>query len=251
MNYKSLLILLIFFFNSCSISTTNLKVNERLNKSAFRNNGFAIIYDENLYKNKIISSKLGNRDLLIFQRNLKKGSIVKIKNNMNNKTIIAKVGKKTKYPLFNNSVISKRIATTIELNLNEPYVEITEILNSSSFLAKKAKTFEEEKKVANKAPVDSVSINDLNSNKKKTKKFNKKKFSYIIKIADFYFQDSSKFIMKRIKQETTIKKVTLKTLSETNYRVFLGPFNNLNSLKKAFNDIILLDFENIEIIKYD
>ena len=58
-------------------------------------------------------------------------------------------------------------------------------------------------------------------------------------------------MMKRIKQETTIKNVTLKTLSETNYRVFLGPFNNLNSLKKAFNDIILLDFENIEIIKYD
>jgi len=251
MNYKSFLILLIFFFNSCSISTTNLKVNERLNKSAFRNNGFAIIYDDNLYKNKIISSKLRNRDLLIFQRNLKKGSIVKIKNNINNKTIIAKVGKKTKYPLFNNSVISKRIAATIEVNLNDPYVEITEILNSSSFLAKKAKTFEEEKKVANKAPVDSISINDLNSNEKKTKKVNKKKFSYIIKIADFYFQDSAKLMIKRIKQETTIKKVSMKTLSETNYRVFLGPFNNLNSLKKAFNDIILLDFENIEIIKHD
>ena len=175
MNYKILLILLLFFFNSCSITTSDLVVNERLNKSAFRNNGFAIIYDENLYKNKIISSKLGNRDLLIFQRNLKKGSIVKIKNNMNNKSIIAKVGKKTKYPLFNNSVISKRIAATIELYPNEPYVEITEILNSSSFLAKKAKTFEEEKKVANKAPVDSVSINDLNSNEKKTKKVNKKK----------------------------------------------------------------------------
>ena len=49
----------------------------------------------------------------------------------------------------------------------------------------------------------------------------------------------------------TLKNTKLKTLSETNYRVFLGPFDNLNSLKKAFNDISLLNFENIEIIKND
>ena len=57
--------------------------------------------------------------------------------------------------------------------------------------------------------------------------------------------------IQRIKQETTVKKINIKSLSETNYRVFLGPFNNLNSLKKAFNDISLLNFENIEIIKND
>ena len=251
MNYKSLLILLLFFFNSCSISTTNLKVNERLNKSAFKNNGFALIYDDNLYKNKIISSKLNDRDLLIFQRNLKKDSLVKIKNNINNKSLIVKVGKIAKYPLFNNSVITKRIASTIELDLNEPYIEITEILNTSSFVAKKAKTFEEEKQVADKAPVESISINDLNSNKKKNRKKKKKKFSYIIKIADFYFEDSADLMIKRIKQETSIKSIKLKSLSETNFRVFLGPFSNLSSLKKSFNDISLLNFENIEIIRND
>ena len=135
--------------------------------------------------------------------------------------------------------------------MNEPYVEITEILNRSSFIAKKAKTFEEEKNVANKAPVESISINDLNSNKKKVDKVNKKKFSYIIKIADFYFHDSAMLMIERIEQETTVNRINLKTLTKTNYRVFLGPFNDLNSLKKAFNDISMLNFENIEIIKND
>ncbi len=251
MNCKSLLILLLFFFNSCSISTNNIKTTKILDLSGFKNNGFALIYNHKLYKNEIISSKLEDRELLIFQRNLKKGTTVKIKNNMNNKSIIAKVGKKAIYPLFNNSVITKRIASTIELNTDEPYIEITEIFNNSSFVAKKAKTFEEEKKVANKAPVESISINDLNINKKKVKKANKKNFSYIIKIADFYFYDSANLMIKRIKEETTVKKINIKSLSETNYRVFLGPFNNLNSLKKAFNDISLLNFENIEIIKND
>ena len=83
------------------------------------------------------------------------------------------------------------------------------------------------------------------------KRIKKKKFSYIIKIADFYFYDSAKLMKKRIKEETKVEKIKLKSLSETNYRVFLGPFNNLNSLKKAFNDISLLNFENIEIIKND
>ena len=58
-------------------------------------------------------------------------------------------------------------------------------------------------------------------------------------------------MVKRIKDETKIKKINVKAISKTNYRVFLGPFNNLNSLKKAFNDISLLNFENIEIIKND
>ena len=251
MNYKCLLIFFLFFFNSCTNTTTGFKTQKIINKSAFTNNGFALIYEDKFYKNKTISSKLEDRELIIFQKNLKKGSIVKITNNSNNKSIIAKVGKNALYPLFNNSVITKRIANSIDLNSNEPYVEITEIINSSSFVAKKAKTFDEEKKVADKAPVDSISINDLNSNEKKIKNFNKEKFSYIIKIADFYFKDSAKLMIERINKETTIKNINLKSISETNYRVFLGPFNNLNSLKRSFNDISLLEFENIEIIKND
>ena len=251
MNYKILILFLVIFINSCSINTNSVQTDVRPIKSGFKNNGFTLVYSDNLYKKKIISSKLNDRDLLVFQKNLKKGSTVKIKNNSNNKSIIAKVGKNSKYPIFNNSVITKRIATTIELDLNEPYIEITEILNNSLFVAKKAKTFEEEKKVANKAPVESISINDLNSDEKKVKKVNQNKFSYIIKIADFYFVDSANLMIKRIKQETTVDKINLKSLSETNYRVFLGPFDDLITLKKAFNDINILNFENIEIIKND
>ena len=174
-----------------------------------------------------------------------------VSNIFNSDNIIAKVGNNANYPAFNNSVVSKRIASELEIDFDEPYVEILEILNNSSFIAKKAKTFDEEKKVANKAPIESISINDLNSNELVLKKNKKKKFSYIIKIADFYFYDSAKLMKKRIKEETKVEKIKLKSLSETNYRVFLGPFNNLNSLKKAFNDISLLNFENIEIIKND
>ena len=158
----------------------------------------------------------------------------------------------TKYPFFYNSVISQRISQELEIDELEPYIEIKEIIANSSFIAKKAKTFDEEKNVSGKAPVDSISINNLNDSiQEKKKKVKKIKFNYIIKIADFYFKNTAKSMVDRIKKETLVSNVRIQNLSSTQYRVFLGPFNNINSLQKAFNDISTLEFENIEIIKND
>ncbi len=252
MNYRYFLFFFLFIISSCSTYNVNNVETKHLNKSRFQNKGFTLVYNENLFKNKIVTKKIDNRSLIIFQKNLKKGSTVKIKNILNNKTIIAKVGNKSKYPLFNNSVISDRISKEIDLDPNEPYVEIIEIVNNSSFIAKKAKTFDEEKKVADKAPIDSISVNNLNSDTaNEIKKKNIKKFDYTIKIADFYFKNTALSMLDRIKKETSVKEIGIKTLSNTEYRVYLGPFSNINSLQKAYNDINVLEFENIEIIKND
>ena len=249
MNYKNILIILFFSINACSTYNVTNKDIKPLILNGFQNKGFAIIYDERLFKNKIISKKMDNRGLVIFQKNLRKGTTVKIKNILNSKTIIAKVGNKTKYPIFNNSVISNRIAKEIDLNLNEPYIEIIEILHNSSFVAKKAKTFEEEKNVADKAPIDSINIDDLNSEIVITDDAVENKFDYLIKIADFYFKNTAISMLDRITKETSLNNASIHTLSNTQFRVFLGPFYDINSLQKAFNDINVLEFENIEIIK--
>ncbi|XOJ73887.1 hypothetical protein ABXT43_03500 [Candidatus Pelagibacter sp. Uisw_114] len=131
---------------------------------------------------------------------MKKNTIVKITNILNNKSVIATVGSNADYPLFNNAVLSLRIADEIGLNENEPYVEILEVLKDAVFVAKRAKTFEEEKKVANKAPVNNINISDLNIKKSKTKNELSKKFSYEIKIADFYFNDTASLLVGRIDQ---------------------------------------------------
>ena len=221
--------------------------------NSFSNKGFALIYNENLFENKIISKKIDERSLIIFQRNLKINTQVKITNILNNKSIIAKVGKKSSYPSFNNSVLSKRIAKDLDLDLNEPYVEIIEINKNTAFIAKKAKTFDEEKKVASKAPVNSISINDLKiTESSKTKKKKKKRnFSYEIKIASFYFESTAKIMLNRIKTETIITNPKIKKISDNEYRVYLGPFDNIDSLKKSYNGISILEFDNIEIIKND
>ena len=217
----------------------------------FLNKGFSLIYNDKFYYDKIISKKIDDRSLVIFQKNLKKNTIVKITNILNNKSIIGTVGSNADYPLFNNAVLSLRIADEIGLNENEPYVEILEILEDTIFVAKRAKTFEEEKKVADKAPVNNINISDLNTKQTNTKNELSKKFSYEIKIADFYFNDTASLLVDRIVKETMIKNAKIKKINEKKYRVYAGPFNNINSLQKSFNDISILEFENIEIIKND
>ena len=144
-----------------------------------------------------------------------------------------------------------RIADEIGLNKNEPYVEILEILEDALFVAKRAKTFEEEKNVANKAPVNNINISDLNNKEMNIKNTINRKFSYEIKIADFYFNDTASLLVNRIIKEIKIKDAKIKKINEKKYRVYAGPFNNINSLQKSFNDISILEFENIEIIKND
>jgi len=252
MLYKKLLILSCFILlNNCA--ATNLTKNKISNTldDPFINKGFSLIYSDKFYDNKIISKKIDERSLVIFQKNLKKNTIVKITNILNNKSVIATVGSNAVYPLFNNAVLSLRIAKKIGLNENEPYVEILEVLEDAVFVAKRAKTFEEEKKVANKAPVNSINISDLNIKETNSKNELSEKFSYEIKIADFYFNDTASLLVNRIIKETKIKDVKIKKINEKKYRVYAGPFSNISSLQKSFNDISILEFENIEIIKND
>ena len=248
MNFKIIVIFLILL-TSC-VNNTEKQRSEILSiNNKFYNSGFTLIYDDNLYFEKIINKKMDDRDLIIFQKNLKKGTSVKLFNPINNKSLIAQVGRNSIYPNFNNSVVSKRIASELELSLEEPYIIIEEIIHNSAFIAKKTKMFEEEKKVANKAPVDKITVNDLNQSSKKKTNNNSQKFNYFIKIADFYFIDSAKIMRNRIINESTIKNVYIRELSKNKFRVILGPYLDLKSLQKEYNKLEKFNFENIEIIK--
>ena len=250
MNCKFILLFFLTFLCSCSESFNNNKSINTVGENKFSNTGFTLIYDHKLFKEKKISKKIDNRSLLIFHKTLKKKSFVKITNPINQKTIIAEVmSNKIQFSDFYNSVITNRIAEELSLDIAEPYIDLVLISKDSTFIAKKAKTFDEEKKVAVKAPVDGIKIDNLGVIEKKSKKIKKYSFLYSIKIADFYYKDSAINMIKRIKNETNLKNCTVKKLSNTKYRVLLGPFNDIKKLEESFNKIKLLNFENLEILK--
>ena len=251
MHYKSLIIIFFIFLLGCEQSSLNKNVLNQEIVTKYKNSGFALVYDSVLIKEKKISKKIDNRSLIIFHKSLKKNSFVKITNPVNQKTVIAEViSNKVKFSDFYNSVITSRIAEELSLSLNEPYINLVLISQNSTFVAKKAKTFNEEKKVAEKAPVDGIQIDNLGEiNQQKKEALKEDFFSYSIKIADFYYKDSAENMSNRIVNETNIKNPLIQTISNTKYRVLLGPFNDIKKLEDSFNEIKSLDFENIEILK--
>ena len=173
MNYKLIkAIFLIIFLLSCDQSINKRsKVIKFDLENKYKNSGFALIYNKDLDV-----KELESRSLNIYHKKLKK-SIVKITNPENNKFLIAEVkSNKIKFSNFYNSILSLRIAEELELNINEPFIEIVAVSKNSTFIAKKAKMFEEERTVAEKAPVDGIEINDLNIINEKKRHHHEKKF---------------------------------------------------------------------------
>jgi hypothetical protein len=236
MQYK---LVIFFFLSSCANYTSNLE-----KKSGYSASGF-------VYIEKNISSNLENRKFFILHNKLKAGTKVKVVNPINKKSLEIIINKKTKYDNFYKAVISKSIAEELELSFELPFVEINEIKSNKSFIAKKAITQFEEKKIANKAPINQININNIS--KKKTSVKPKKK-NYSILVTDFYNFSSAEFLkgkLSAILKDSNYKLIYIKKINEKKYELLMGPYNTINKLK---NDYIVLadsNFEDLDIVIND
>ncbi len=216
----------------------------------YSNKGFAFIYNENVDIG--LENKLDSSSLEILSPKLPNGTPVRITNIINGKKLITVVKNKTSLPIFYNSVITKRIVNELSINPNEPYVHVETINSNNLYVANDVKMFDEEKKVANKAPVDDIMVQSisLETEIKESKTENiVTNFNYIIKFADFYFEDSAIMLKNRLFDEYNIQNILIKKLSQNSFRVYKGPYKDFEKLKKGFNNIEYLDFDSIEIIK--
>ncbi len=243
MNYKNLLMILLFL-TSCTVQSTQYTEN------IFSNRGFVLLYDESLIEKKLLKKPLDDRSLEIVHNTLSKGTKVRIINLLNNKSTNAIVKTKNKNLFFYNSIFTKRIFDELDISLKEPYVEISKIRENKTFIAKKSKTFDEEKKVANKAPVKSISINEIGT-PKSNELDDRRAFNYSIKIAEFYFFKNASELKKRIENGISLKNINIISINDTKHQVLLGPYSNINTLQSAYNSINNLNFENIELIRND
>jgi len=234
--------LLLFLLISCTS-----ELNQTVSRSTYTSSGFAYIYNESDRVKKITSKKFNNEELLIGHNKLRAGKLLKITNPENKKSIVLKIKKKTKYPDFYKILLTESLANRLELNNKIPFVEIQEVKKNKSFIAEKAKTFEEEKKVVNKVPVKDVKIHNI-SKIKSSKKPNIKNF--LIIIAEFYSTESALFLKEKVTKEMTnfnSKKLSIKNKGKNSFQLVSGPYNAVNSLK---NDYIVLKkygFEELDV----
>ena len=152
--------------SSCADYKT-VKKDKEATKEYYTSTGFVLIFDETLYQNKVVNKKIDNTNLHVLHSFLKINTPIKIINPENLKSVEAKIIKNGQFPKIFNAVISEKIVSLLELDINNPYVEIIEMKKNKKFIAKKSNTFDEEKNVAESAPVDKIEMDDLSSNQTK------------------------------------------------------------------------------------
>ena len=232
-------------YSCADYQSTIQKKNEQ--KKYFFSSGFALVYKESLFKDKVINKKIRNENVQVMHSLLKTNTRIKITNPINLKFIDTKVYKKAQYPKIFNVVITEKVAAILELDLNNPYVEVTEIKKNKTFVASKTNTFDEEKNVADKAPVDEIKMDDLTKTSNTENKAAFKRENFNIRINDFYYEDSAISLKNTLVNKTKFNNIIVKKINNNKYRLIVGPFKNFNALKTAYISLNNLGFENLNI----
>ena len=243
MKSNLLIFIFIFFVFSCSPQLKTLN-----HKKPYSAKGFAYVYNDYDFQNKIISGKLNNDKLEISHQNLKTGTLIKIINLKNNKSIILKNIKRIKYPDFYKILITKPVMDELKLSADLPILEILEIKKNKLFVAEKAKIYNEEKKISSNAPVTSVKISNISKDKKK--KIVNKPNKIFIHIASFYSVDTANFLKQRIVKEVLdfdVNKLKIKQISKKESHVISGPYTSVNLLKNDYIKLKKFGFEELNI----
>ena len=250
MNLKKIILIFAYVISLYSCADYNVnKVKHKKVKQYYSSSGFALIYEDNLYTQKILNKKINNEDIKVLHNLLKTNTPIRIINPANSKVIETKIYKKVNYPKIFTIVVSKKIASILELDLDNPFVEVIEVKKNKTFIAKKTNTYEEEKNVAEKAPVDKIKMDSLTNNKDEVKKKVLKKNNFIILINDYYYEDSAINLKNELLAKTGFSNILVKKISNNKYRLLAGPFKNFNALKTTYISLNNLGFEDLNIYK--
>ena len=166
MKFNLSYIYIFVFLFSCTQDMKIMKKPSKIDKptySSYSSKGFALIYDNSVFESSIVDKKLYNGQNYVLHPFLENNTLISISNPFNSKSLTVKIRKTINYPSIYNIVITKKMAEKLQLDINNPYVEVLSIRENDKFIAKEASIFDEEKKVANKAPVTSINIDDMSS----------------------------------------------------------------------------------------
>ena len=250
MNLNKIIFLLIsiIFLSTCADYKTGKKI-QKEEKPYYSSIGFALIYEDHLYMQKMLNKKINNDDLSVMHSFLKVNTPIIITNPNNSKFVKTKIYKRANYPKIFNAVISQKISSILELDPNNPYIEINEVKKNKTFIAKKSEIFEEEKNVVVKIPLDEIKVDYLVEDKTEIIKKKKKLGNFILVISDFYFLDSANNLKKELLEKTKMNNISVKKINNKKYRLLVGPFKNFNALKTTYISLNNLGFENLNIYR--
>jgi hypothetical protein len=206
----------------------------------------SISFEEKGLVGNLSDLKIKNKNIEIVVGKNFNGSSLKITNLDNKKSMnLFKIKKiksldKSRIAYVNDSVVNQ-----LEINTQFPFVKIESIKQNRTFVANKAKIFQEEKRLKNTSKVYSVEVISLGKKKLSKKKIKKK--TLFIQYGSFYYSNYAKELRDNLKKFLPTKNIAIKG-KVGNYLVTIGPIKNLEEYDLIFKELNFNKFDGYEII---
>ena len=183
-------------------------------------------------------------------RSLPLPSIIEVTNLNNGKSALVRVNHREAFSSIKVVNLSEAVFKKLDMNQNGDLVKISLIDSNESFVLSEAYTYDEEKKIV-EAPVSSVVVVEKDKNESSANDTNiKDKSLYnkiFINIASFSFKESAQKI-KRDLSSYDVRIFESQNLSgNTEYRVLIGPYSDVESLLIDLNDDTFKKYEDLSI----
>ena len=197
--HKRILFIFFFFIISCS------------NKyQVYEKTGFA-----GVSKNNKITSYL------------QKDSLIKITNKNNKISKVYKVDEQLKSTDSRIIYLPEIVYDEISLNREFPLVLVQSMRENKSFIAKKAKTFDEEKKINKKVKIETIEVLKIDNEKVITKKI-------FLDFGPFYYKTYSETLFRLLSLNIKNKKLIYKDYAPKNHIISIGPLKNLTEYDNIY-----------------
>lgn len=183
-------------------------------------------------------------------RSLPLPSIIEVTNLNNGKSALVRVNHREAFSSIKVVNLSEAVFKKLDMNQNGDLVKISLIDSNESFVLSEAYTYDEEKKIV-EAPVSSVVVIEKDKNVSSANDTNTKDKSLynkiFINIASFAFKESAQKI-KRDLSSYDVRIFESQNLSgNTEYRVLIGPYSDVESLLIDLNDDTFKKYEDLSI----
>ena len=197
--YKRILFIFFFLIISCS------------NKyQVYEKTGFAGVSKNN----KIISY-------------LQKDSLIKITNKNNKISKVYKVDEQLKSTDSRIIYLPEIVYDEISLNKEFPLILVQSMRENKSFIAKKAKIFDEEKKINKKVKIETIEVLKIDNEKVITKKI-------FLDFGPFYYKTYSETLFRLLSLNIKNKKLIYKDYAPKNHIISIGPLKNLTEYDNMY-----------------
>ena len=141
---------------------------------------------------------------------LQKDSLIKITNKNNKISKVYKVDDQFKSTDSRIIFLPETVYDEIRLNREFPLVLVQSIRENKSFIAKKTKTFDEEKKINKKVKIETVEVLKIDNQKVVTKKI-------FLDFGPFYYKAYSETLFRLLSLNIKNKKLIYKDYSPKNH----------------------------------